>query len=161
MLFARKVVLRVFINWNNISLRSKCGRLKNSHCSMTISAEHRSKFAAPHRQWSRLQMSEKFSSGTKTPNEKKTPILVEGDTDPLIANTCCCSISKRSKSSSPRWRRGIILGVWGLFWCPLHTYPMFSCEGREQSTYFEHCLMATIEVYARYTFKIYKYKPPQ
>ena len=34
---------------------------------MAIIAEHiRSKFAALHRQWWRLHMSEKFSSGTKT-----------------------------------------------------------------------------------------------
>ena len=31
---------------------------------MAISAEHRSKFAALHRQWWHLHMSEKFSSGT-------------------------------------------------------------------------------------------------
>ena len=31
---------------------------------MAMSAEHRSKFAALHRQWWRLHMSEKFSSGT-------------------------------------------------------------------------------------------------
>ena len=35
---------------------------------MAISAEHRSKFAALHWSWWRLQMSEKFSSGTKTFN---------------------------------------------------------------------------------------------
>ena len=38
---------------------------------MAMSAEHRSKFAALHRQWWRLHMSEKFSSGTKTPNQTK------------------------------------------------------------------------------------------
>ena len=37
---------------------------------MAISAEHRSKFATLHRQWWRLQMSEKFSSGMK--NSKQT-----------------------------------------------------------------------------------------
>ena len=37
---------------------------------MAMSAVHRSKFAALHRQWWRLQMSEKFSSGTK--NYKQT-----------------------------------------------------------------------------------------
>ena len=40
---------------------------------MAISAEHRSKFAALHRQWWRLQMSEKFTSGTKKkPSKKQT-----------------------------------------------------------------------------------------
>ena len=29
----------------------RCGTLKNSHCSMTLSADHTSKLAAPHRQW--------------------------------------------------------------------------------------------------------------
>ena len=40
------------------------GTLKNPHCSMAMSAKHRSKFAAFNRQWWRLHMSEKFSSGT-------------------------------------------------------------------------------------------------
>ena len=39
---------------------------------MAISAEHRSKFGALHRSWWRLRMSEKFSSGTKTPNKHLT-----------------------------------------------------------------------------------------
>ena len=30
--------------------------LKNTHCSMAMSAEHRSKFAAVHRQWRRLRV---------------------------------------------------------------------------------------------------------
>ena len=44
---------------------------------MAMSAEHRSNFAALHRQWSRLYMSEKFSNGTKnfkqTNNKKNQP----------------------------------------------------------------------------------------
>ena len=36
---------------------------------MAMSADKRSKFAAPHRQWWRLHMSEKFSIGTKTPQK--------------------------------------------------------------------------------------------
>ena len=47
-----------------------CGTLKNPHCSMAMSAEHRSKFAALYRQWWRLHMSETFSSGTI--NSKQT-----------------------------------------------------------------------------------------
>ena len=44
------------------------------------------------------------------------------------------------------FRRGRILGVWGLFWCPLiHTYPMFCSESREQSTYCKHCKITTIK----------------
>ena len=39
---------------------------------MAISAEHRSKFVAFHRQWWRLQMSEKFSSGAKNSKQTKT-----------------------------------------------------------------------------------------
>ena len=38
---------------------------------MAMSAEHRSKFAALHRQWWRLHMSYKFSSGTKNPKQTK------------------------------------------------------------------------------------------
>ena len=37
---------------------------------MAMSAKHRSKFTAFHRQWWRLHMSEKFLSGTK--NHKQT-----------------------------------------------------------------------------------------
>ena len=40
---------------------------------MARSAEHRSNFAAIHRQWWRLHMREKFSSGTK--NSKQTNIF--------------------------------------------------------------------------------------
>ena len=36
---------------------------------MAMSAEHRSKFLALHQQWWHLQMSEKFSSGTKNPEQ--------------------------------------------------------------------------------------------
>ena len=36
---------------------------------MAMSAEHISKFAAPHQQWQRPYMSEKFSSGTKNPEQ--------------------------------------------------------------------------------------------
>ena len=46
---------------------SRCDTFKNPHCSMATSAEHRSKFAALHRQWWRLYMSEKFSSRTINP----------------------------------------------------------------------------------------------
>ena len=41
------------------------------YCSWAISAEHRSKFAALHRQCWRLQMNETFSSGTE--HSKKNP----------------------------------------------------------------------------------------
>ena len=40
---------------------------------MAMSAVYRSKFAALHRQWWYLQMSEKFSIGTQTPT-KNTPL---------------------------------------------------------------------------------------
>ena len=43
--------------------------LKNPHCSMAMSAEQRSKFAALRLYWWRLHMSGKFSSGTKTPKQ--------------------------------------------------------------------------------------------
>ena len=52
------------------------------------------------------------------------------------------------------------LGFGGLFLCPLHTYPMFCSECRDQSTYCKHCMMARIKVYACYTVRIYKNKPP-
>ena len=49
---------------------SRWGTLKNPHCPMAMSAEHRSKFAALYRQWWRLRMSDKFLSRTK--NSKQT-----------------------------------------------------------------------------------------
>ena len=39
---------------------------------MAMIAEHRSKFAALHRQWWRLHMSEKFSSETNKQTNKQT-----------------------------------------------------------------------------------------
>ena len=51
---------------------SRCGTLKNPHCSMALSAEHRSTFAALHRQWCRLWMREKFFNGTKNSIKKHT-----------------------------------------------------------------------------------------
>ena len=50
------------------------------------------------------------------------------------------------------WRR--ILGVWGLFWFLLHTYPIFCSESREQNTYCKQWIMATIKVYACYKVKV-------
>ena len=58
------------------------------------------------------------------------------------------------KNRGARSRRGRILWVWGLFWCPLHTYPLFCSE----STYCKHCMMATTKVNVRYTVKSYKNK---
>ena len=49
---------------------SRCGTLENPHCSLTMSSEHRSKFAVLHQQWLRLHMNEQFSSGTKTQNKQ-------------------------------------------------------------------------------------------
>ena len=46
---------------------SRRGTLNIPHCSMAMSAKHRSKCAALHRQRRRLQMSEKLSSGTENP----------------------------------------------------------------------------------------------
>ena len=58
---------------------STCSTLKNPHCSMAISTEQRSKFAALHRQWWRLRMSEKLSSWTKNPKQtsKQTAIIYQ------------------------------------------------------------------------------------
>ena len=50
---------------NSAQCRSRCGMLMNPCWSMAISAEHMSKFAALHQKCLLLQMSEKFSSGTK------------------------------------------------------------------------------------------------
>ena len=47
---------------------ARCGTLKNPYFSMAMSAGYRSKFSALHRQWWRLHMSAKLSSGTKTLN---------------------------------------------------------------------------------------------
>ena len=39
-------------------------------------------------------------------------------------------------------RLGKILGFWRLVLMLFHTYTLFYCDVREQSTYFKHCLMA-------------------
>ena len=57
---------------------SRCGTLKNPHCSMAMSVEQRSKFAALHRQLWRLHMSEKFSSGTKKTNKQTNTLQYIG-----------------------------------------------------------------------------------
>ena len=58
------------------SCHIRCCTLKNPHCSMAMSAEHRSKFAVLHRQWWRLHMREIFTSGTTpSPPKKKTKQL--------------------------------------------------------------------------------------
>ena len=58
--------------WMDAPCQSRCSTLKNSHCSMTISAKHRSKCPALHRQWRRLQLSKKFSKGKIKSTKKKT-----------------------------------------------------------------------------------------
>ena len=50
---------------------------------MALSAEHRSKFAALHRNWWRLHTSEKFSSGTKNPQTNKQTNK-QNKTKPLV-----------------------------------------------------------------------------
>ena len=54
---------------SDVPCYSRCGTLKNPHCLMAISAEHRSTFATVQRQWVRLCISEKFSRGTKNSNQ--------------------------------------------------------------------------------------------
>ena len=61
--------------WTDPPCHSRSGTLKNPHCSMAISAEHRSKFAALHRQWWHLQMNKKFSSGFSVSNHKNCKLL--------------------------------------------------------------------------------------
>ena len=68
---------------------------------MAISAEHKSKFAALHRQLWRFQMSEKFSSGTKNHKEtnnhvKDNNLLGELGTFFLVSeeeNACNCKVA--------------------------------------------------------------------
>jgi hypothetical protein len=49
---------------SEVPCRSRCGTIKIPPCSKALSAEHRLKFAALHRQWWRLHISEKLLSGT-------------------------------------------------------------------------------------------------
>ena len=41
----------VFQSKPHYKCHSRCGMLQNPHCSMAMSAEHRSKFTALHQQW--------------------------------------------------------------------------------------------------------------
>ena len=92
-------------------VHSRCGTLKNLHCSIAMSAEHRSKFASLHRQWWRLHMSEKFRSGRKweTNDNSEHPCMFIGyrmDCDVKLAKACvvfwlhhhCLSIRCGSKT---------------------------------------------------------------
>ena len=51
---------------------------------MAMNAEHRSKFAAFHRQWRCLHMSKTFSSVTKTPNKQRN--MNKTGLDPVVQN---------------------------------------------------------------------------
>ena len=52
---------------NGCPCHSWCGTLKNPHCSMAMSADHRSKFCSPSPTiWWRLHMIENFSSDDKS-----------------------------------------------------------------------------------------------
>ena len=69
---------------------------------MAMSVEHRSKFAALHRQWERLLMSEKFLSGTKTPKETNTDdwwfVVVQPTMPQQQRQQCCVSITMPTPS---------------------------------------------------------------
>ena len=69
--------------WRSEFVRSSRMRkvwCSNPLCSMAMRAEYASKFAALHRQWWCLYMSEKFSSGTKTPEKANNDhMLTESD----------------------------------------------------------------------------------
>ena len=49
------IIIKYNYTWTEIfvfySCYSRCGTLKNPHCSMAMSAQHMSKFAVLHRQW--------------------------------------------------------------------------------------------------------------
>ena len=63
----------------DVPYQSTYGTLKNPRCWMANTAEHRSKFAAIHRQWWRLHISEKFSTQqTKLFLKKKCTLNVLG-----------------------------------------------------------------------------------
>ena len=85
------------------------GRLKNPHCSMSINAAHRGKFAALHRQWWRLHMSKKFQSWTK--NSKQTNNLAKEHCPttaytwiPLILGYFVLKIGSNCPSGSSMWK---------------------------------------------------------
>ena len=86
---------------------SRWDTLKNPHCSMAMSAKHRSKFAALQRLWGHLHMSEKFSSGTKKTKQTKNQTLsyilknIIGNLEGLIShvlNTCMDGLQKNPKT---------------------------------------------------------------
>ena len=57
----------------DVPYQSTYGTLKNPHCWIANTAEHRSKFAAIHRQWWRLHISEKLS----TRRNKQTKLFLK------------------------------------------------------------------------------------
>ena len=60
-----------------------------------------------------------------------------------------------------RFQRGRIFGSGVCFDAPLHIPYRFLSENSEYNTYGKHCLSTTIKVYACYTIKILKNKPPK
>ena len=59
------------------TINSRCGTLKNPHCSMVISDEHRSKFETLYRLWWRLQWGKNFRVGRET-KQTNQPLVRAG-----------------------------------------------------------------------------------
>ena len=54
-----------------------------------------------------------------------------------------------------RPRRGRILGVSELFWCPFTLTLWYCSKSSDNITYCKHCMLTSIKVYAYYTVNIY------
>ena len=80
---------------------------------MAISAEHGSKFAALHRQWWRLHMSEKFSSGTITAYNQPTNQLYNGE----ITEGRSTSFTTWKYGTERRCRQSKPAVSWQSYWC--------------------------------------------
>ena len=51
-------------------------------------------------------------------------------------------------------------GIWGLFWYPHYTYPMFLATVKNEVKYCKHCMTTTVKVFACYTVNM-NTPPPQ
>ena len=119
---------------------------------MAISAEHRSKFAALHQQWWRLQPSEKFSSGTNNSKQTniKSPVISNGTTATITEDstltvivTDATAISTKTATVSMNSTATIVVHNYRsiyLYWCSSTT--IASYEKKNLCGQFKYTLFA-------------------
>ena len=94
------------------------------HCSVAISAEHRSKFVTLYRQWWLLHVSEKLSSWMKNPKQTKQ----NNNNDADVQRTNCDQESSLEPSAQASWKgHQNIFTYWPMI-KPRYEYPLRNCS---------------------------------